>query len=334
MMFKNKIYSLFIPNKGCRNKCIYCNQFFATGHSDTNSDFISQLENFKKKSKNITEIGLYGGNFTALKLTEQKNILDLINNITNKKISIRISTRPDYLTDENIKMLYEENVRTIELGLQTSSEKILKILGRNYSMKQVIESNKKLNKYNFNISYHLMLGLPNETKQDFFNSVDFVISLKPDYVRLHPTVVIKDTKLHKMYISKEFIPLDFDESVKLSAYAYKKFSNNNIKVIKLGLHSEASLSNNIVAGPYHPSYAQFVKSVIILDKIKKIFKNREIKFIIKSNDYNNNIIRGYKNTNLNNLKQLGLENIIIDNSIRNSIIKLITTNKEYCINIY
>lgn len=328
-MSQNNIYSLFLPNKGCQNKCIYCNQFFATGFSDDNTAFFSQLQSLKNNIISITEIAIYGSNFTALNIDNQKFYLDAVNNISDFKIPIRISTRPDYLNKEILDFLYKNNVRTIEIGLQSASDDILKLLNRNYSISQVVALNNLLKSYNFSVSYHLMLGLPTETFDDFKHSVHFVCSLKPDFVRIHPTLVISDTVLHFMYINNLFTPLSFDEAVSWSVYAYKRFLSNNIKVIRLGLHSDISLLKHIVAGPYHPSFAQFVKSSIILDKIKKIMNNSYNSFILETDNKINDIIRGYKNRNIPFLKNAGMERIVLNNNRNGFRLKLLKTNKVY-----
>lgn len=323
-MKSNRIFSLFIPHYGCKNKCIYCNQNFAAGFVSEKYDFDNQLENLKKYKNDITEIGIYSGNFTGLNLTQQKFILNALNEITNFLIPIRISTRPDYIDETIIKILKEQNVKTIELGLQTANEKILKLLGRNYSLEQVIKTNCLLKENNFKISYHIMLGLPEESDEDFYTTVKFVLHLTPDFVRIHPTVILKNTELHKMYLEGNFTPISLEKAIELSLYGYTSFKKAGIDIIKIGLQSEKSLTDNIAAGPYHPAFAQLVKSRYILMQIIDIIKSRADNFDIIINKKNESIIKGQKKDNLLHLKFLGLNQIIIDNSLKEEIIKIKT----------
>ncbi|HOK39682.1 MAG TPA: radical SAM protein [bacterium] len=319
----HKIFSLFLPHSGCQNICIYCNQNFATGFNQKNISFEEQLESLKKSLNKINEIAIYAGNFTALKLDEQLNILRLINEITKGKIKIRISTRPDFINDETLIFLKGNNVKIIELGLQTANERILKILNRNYTCELVEKNNLLLKKYNFLLSYHIMYGLPEEKKEDFIDTLNFVAKLKPDFVRLHPTIVLKETQLCKLFFENKFKPLDLNTAIEYAKFAYDFFNKHNIKIIRFGLHSEKSLVENIVAGPYHPAFNQLVLSSLFLDKLFKIIKNYNFNsFNIFTNKKTENIIRGHKKENIKKLKEFGLKKIIIDESLENNNCKI------------
>ena len=99
----------------------------------------------------------------------------------------------------------------MELGLQTSSDEIGKIINRGYTSKQFTQAVKILNKYNIDVVAHIMVGLPNETKKDIENTVNFINSHKLQGVKIHSTYVVENTKLADMYKKGEYKALDLDD---------------------------------------------------------------------------------------------------------------------------
>jgi histone acetyltransferase (RNA polymerase elongator complex component) len=85
-----------------------------------------------------------------------------------------------------------------------------------------------------------------------------LVEIKPEYVRLYPLLVIKDTELETMYRQGLYKPLTVEEAVDICSLFYKTCESTGIKVIKIGLHSDIS-PNDIVAGPYHPNIGELVK---------------------------------------------------------------------------
>ena len=93
--------------------------------------------------------------------------------------------------------------------------------------------------------------MPGQTAASFLATVAQSIALKPDFVRLYPLLVIKDTPLEESYLCGEFKPLTVEEAVDLCAQAWEQFSVAGIKVIRTGLQPDDELCSpgNIVAGP-------------------------------------------------------------------------------------
>jgi histone acetyltransferase (RNA polymerase elongator complex component) len=107
-------------------------------------------------------------------------------------------------------------------------------------------------------------------------TIDTVIELKPDFVRIYPSLVIKDTPLEDLYASGRYMPLPLDDAVALCREALEKFELAGIDVIRIGLQPTEELERpgTIVAGPYHPAFRQLVESSILLDKMRCALRNR------------------------------------------------------------
>jgi len=90
--------------------------------------------------------------------------------------------------------------------------------------------------------------------------------MKPDIVRIYPTLIIKDTDLELMYKNGLYKPLTVDEATDISAEIYSRYMINNINVIRIGLQNTEAINEDkdVVGGPFHPAFGQLVKRKIIL----------------------------------------------------------------------
>lgn len=224
----------------------------------------------------VKEIAFFGGTFTGLGIKDMESFLRIANKFMGEGYfdSIRISTRPDYINYEILDFLKSYNVKTIELGVQSFDNRVLKATKRGYTKEIVINSAKAIKEKGLRLGIQLMLGLPCETKESFYDGIREVISLKPDLVRLYPTVVLKDTRLERLYETGDYIPLDFDQAIELASTAINELEGQGIAVVRVGLHNSENLTEEIVAGPYHPSFGDIARSVATLQGALKHRRNK------------------------------------------------------------
>ena len=108
--------------------------------------------------------------------------------------SIRVSTRPDYINKEILKLLKRYKVHTIELGVQSSNDYILKRSKRGHTFEDVKKASKLIRKNGFCLGHQMMVGLPESTRLDELNTAKDLAKLKPKIVRIYPVLVIKNTR--------------------------------------------------------------------------------------------------------------------------------------------
>ncbi len=282
MKNKSVTIPIFVSNLGCPNRCVFCNQKISTSTEIIpDSEFITNKVNAYldelKPDINHIEIGFFGGSFTGISRESQMNMLSTaFEFIKSKKIhGIRLSTRPDLINDEILFILKKYGVTTIELGVQSFSDNILKLSERGHNAEDVYISSNLIKKSGFNLVIQLMPGLPGSTIDDDISSSKQAASLNPESARIYPVVVLKHTKLEKLYLEKKYMPLSFDDAVNICADMVIIFNSKNIPVIRTGIHPLSPEEiQNITAGPYHPSFGFFVKSEIK----KRIIENELIKF--------------------------------------------------------
>lgn len=267
MKKNNLIIPIFLPFAGCLNRCIYCNQRLLHPQSlDVTSDTVDKTiadytRTFKgRRDETNIEVAFYGGSFTGLKRDKQIQILTLFKkHLKDKTIDgLRFSTRPDMISDSILQISRENGVRTIEIGAQTFSDRVLQMIGRGHNAQHTRDAISQIKKYGFLTSLHLMFGLPGATYEDDIQSIEETVRLSPNYVRLHPTLVLKNTILEEIYRRGEYRPLNLNEAIEIIRYAMKRFLKARIRIIRVGLHNDENLrdSNILIAGPYHPSLRQ------------------------------------------------------------------------------
>ncbi len=315
------IIPFFIPHAGCPHQCVFCNQKNITGeHSAMDASSIpARIQDYLDRdgSGEPAQIAFYGGSFTALPLETQKRYLEAaLPFVQSGRIAgIRLSTRPDAITDDSLKLLKQYRVQTVELGVQSMDDGVLTRAGRGHTAADIEHAATLLSGYGFSIGLQLMPGLPGDTPAIFRDTVEKTISLRPAFVRLYPALVIKDTPLEALYRTDRYRPLTLDEAVLLCRDALLRFEKAGIKVIRIGLQPTEELAKRgtIVAGPYHPAFRQLVESAILLDRMTARLiagkpASRDVVFRVHPGDLSAAV--GQKRSNRETLKkQFGLINV-------------------------
>ena len=124
-------------------------------------------------------------------------------------IGLTLETRPDLITPPEILMMRKLGATRIEIGVQILNDKILNLNNRGHSLKEIVEATLLLREAGFKICYHLMFGLPfSSFKKDVecFKKVFADSRFRPDMLKLYPCVVIKGSKLFKLWQKKKYIP--------------------------------------------------------------------------------------------------------------------------------
>ncbi|MDY3928646.1 MAG: radical SAM protein [Clostridia bacterium] len=270
---------IFVPHKGCPFDCVFCNQKHITGSGDEVDEekIKNTIEEYLKtlpKQDSYIEAAFFGGSFTGIDFDMQRRFLSTAYEyVKNGELDgIRLSTRPDYIDKKILDQLNEYGVTTIELGVQSLDNEVLKKSGRGHDENAVYDAVNLIRKYNFKLGLQMMTGLPEDTEEKALRTADKIIALKPDFVRIYPTLVVKDTYLEKMYLQGEYKPQSVDEAVCLCKKLLIKFNNAKINVIRIALQTtdEISLGGSVVAGPYNGQFRELVESQIYYDGFSSV----------------------------------------------------------------
>ena len=267
---------IFVPHKGCPYDCVFCNQKRITGNlkettpDDVTNTICEYLKTLPETDRNI-EVAFFGGSFTGIPIDEQSALMERVQPyIKDGRIDgIRLSTRPDYITHEILRNLKYYGVTTIELGVQSMVDSVLKSANRGHNSKQVKNAVALIREYGFSLGLQMMTGLPGDSDEHSVKTAQRIIALKPDFVRIYPTLTIKDTYLEKMYHKGEYTPQELEDAVELSKELLLMFENAGIKVIRIGLQptDEINEDASVVAGPFHSAFGELVESAVYYDLI-------------------------------------------------------------------
>lgn len=268
---------IFVPHYGCPFDCVFCNQKHITGETDKPSgertkEIIEEYLVTLPKENRCVEAAFFGGSFTAVEVELQEELLSAAYEfVKDGRIDgIRLSTRPDFIDESVMARLMKYGVTAIELGVQSMDDEVLIKSGRGHSEKDVERAVKIIKQYPVKLGLQMMTGLPDDTDEKSIKTAEKIIALAPDFVRIYPTLVIRDTKLSDMYETGEYKPQSLDNAVELTAKLMEMFRRNNITVIRAGLAAteEISPGGALVAGPYHSAFGELAEGEIFYNRIK------------------------------------------------------------------
>lgn len=271
---------IFIPHLGCPFHCIFCDQkrissqHQVPGISEMTAIIEQHLATIPLDAD--IEIAFFGGNFTSLPVTMQETYLQAAFPYlkSGRVQSVRLSTRPDCIDPNILDRLAKYGVKTVELGVQSLDEHVLQASGRAYHPDQVFAACKLIQAYGMQLGIQLMVGLPGDNLEADLRTIKAVTDIRPDLVRIYPTLVIAGTALEEMYRQGRYTPLELPQAVKIVAGMYVKLQQHDIKVIRMGLQPSEDLlqPGTVVAGPFHPAFGELVEQEVCQQQARQAIK--------------------------------------------------------------
>ena len=292
---------VFIPGVACPFQCIFCDQKKISGSSGLPSDemvneiICRNLETISRENT-IIEAGFFGGTFTGLKPELQQRYFDVVRPFIQKgRIdSIRISTRPDFISHEILTFLKKNHVRTIELGAQSMDDEVLMRSSRGHTVRDTITASQMITEAGFSLGLQMMIGLPGDTEEKSIQTAHKIIESGTSETRIYPALVISGTVLGKLYDAGEYNPLELEDAIRWTKNVVTVFESSSIRILRIGLHPSEDLLNQsaLVAGPFHPSFRELVMTELWHDRFVSgtfSFSHKNIRIHVNPSDYNNAI---------------------------------------------
>ncbi|MFO1463637.1 MAG: radical SAM protein [bacterium] len=261
------IIPIFISHLGCPFQCLYCQQERITAQAKwlpTPAAIDERVEAFLKTRKrgkySHTEIAFYGGTFTGLAPDRMEGLLRAAHRFlaSGEVRNLRASTKPDYLDADKLDLLWRYGMDTVELGVQSLNDEVLRQVGRGYQASDVERAVALLKERGMKVGIQLMQGLPGGDESEALESARRAIALGPDFVRLYPTVVLEGTALAELYRRGLYHPWSLEQAVAVCRELESLFDAAGIPIIKLGLEFSSDEKEGILAGPYHPRFRELL----------------------------------------------------------------------------
>ena len=274
---KRRIIPVFVPHVGCPNNCVFCDQKKISGAAApaTPDDVARAIENAAAvvPEGETAELAFYGGSFTAISAAEQEALLaaarryDFIG-------PIRVSTRPDKIDDAALELLRRYGVETVELGAQSMDDEVLRLSGRGHKAVDTERAAALVKSSGFKLILQMMTGLPGDTAEKTLETARGIAALRPDGVRIYPTVIIRGTPLEDLWRAGLYEEHTVEQAVEWCVPVVRTFWDAGIDIIRLGLNPTDDLSGGqAVAGAYHPALGTLVYSRIYYEAARELFLN-------------------------------------------------------------
>jgi len=238
-----KRLGIYIHIPFCASKCSYCDFYSLSGCDHLMPEYhkalIAHLEESAPAIKNYQVDSIYFGGGTpsfygADRIVEIFNVLKLNGNVR-LDAEVTVECNPDSISLAAMKLMRQEGVNRLSIGVQASDNDLLKLIGRRHNFQQAKRTLSDARKAGFdNVSFDLMYGLPSQTKNDWADTLAKVVELHPEHISCYGLKLEKNTPMYRDYKDSPILP-DEDEQADMYSYAaemlerygYKQYEISN-----------------------------------------------------------------------------------------------------------
>ncbi|MCI2777873.1 radical SAM family heme chaperone HemW [Clostridium perfringens] len=324
--------SLYIHIPFCAQKCLYCDfpSFARKDHlrkayiEALNKEIISLRE--KNNNLEINTIFIGGGTPSVLEADELECLLKEVAKLNMAKdIEYSMECNPGNLTEEKLEVMKKYGVNRISMGLQAKQDNLLKGLGRIHNYKTFKENFLLAKKVGFNnINVDLMFGLPNQSLNEWEETLKEIISLEPAHISAYSLIIEEGTAFYNLYENDKLKLPTEEEERKMYHLAKKILEENGFNQYEISNYAKEgkecrhnlaywNMDNWIGVGSAAASY-------INGKRIKNISSVEEyINSIKDKGEAVEEIINNSKNDNMEEFMFMGLRKIngIYENEFKN-----------------
>ncbi|MBP0980631.1 MAG: radical SAM protein [Oscillospiraceae bacterium] len=304
--------AVFVPHIGCPHRCSFCDQRTISGEKNAPTpQFVEDTcrEAIEMANGRELELAFFGGSFTAIDKGYMLSLIDAAAPFVGKGIcGIRMSTRPDAVGEEMLKLLKTYPVTAIELGAQSLNDEVLRKNRRGHTAQDVIDASERIKRFGFELGLQMMIGLDGESEQDCYDTAEKMIACRPDTLRIYPALIIEGTELAIRLKKGEYKALTLEEGIERTSKVMEMFMEKapDTKIIRVGLHTSKELEENLLAGPYHPAFRELCESRIMLKRlIGKLEGVPKGEITVRVNPADISRMLGQKRQNAETLRQMG-----------------------------
>ena len=265
---------IFIPHVGCPNACVFCNQRSISGQLDfdaaeVDGKIAQALSTIGEQDE--CEIAFFGGSFTGIDRDLMLYLLGVAQKYVDagRAVGIRMSTRPDYITERVLEDLSHFSVKTIELGLQSLDDEVLVASGRGHDSACALRACREVKDAGYELIGQMMIGLPRSSVESEIKTARLIAEVGADGARVYPTVVFYDTELCAMAERGEYVPLSNEDAVIRTKEVLSVFADAGVPCIRVGLQASENLSDDekVYGGANHSAIGELAMGELYFDRI-------------------------------------------------------------------
>jgi histone acetyltransferase (RNA polymerase elongator complex component) len=317
------IVPVFIPHAGCPHRCVFCNQTAVTGQSGVMPEagdwtaHAREFLRFRGRRQGTSQIAFFGGNFLGLSAERIRAMLTAAAEYVRREEvdGIRFSTRPDTVNRKTLRLIAPFPVQTVELGAQSMDAEVLMLSRRGHTAADTRTAVELLRSAGYAVGLQVMVGLPGDDAARLMETGRRIADLKPDFVRIYPTLVLAGSVLERWCQAGRYRPLEVNTAVEQTMPLYRLFRQRGIPVVRTGLQPTEELSRGgaVVAGPFHPAFGHLVQSACFLDAVRNALCRESVlgrTLEIRVHPRSVSRMRGLKNANCEAIKrEFGFSNV-------------------------
>ena len=184
-----------------------CNGFNRTKKSKIKNPYKAEPSGFRQKSK------------LQIKIQKLEKIQKRNEKAKSRITGISVETRPDFINERGVKFMRELGITRVELGVQSVFDDVLKLNLRGHGVREIILATKILKDAGFKICYQVMpnlLGSDLERDEKMFKGLFSNSNFSPDYLKIYPCALLKETPLYKWYLKGKYKPYSKEELIDLT----------------------------------------------------------------------------------------------------------------------
>ncbi len=179
---------------------------------------LQAMNDYSRRDIRLKENEQEGNCHCSLEWRSFEDVVEANRHAAVRNIGTTFETRPDWCGPEQIEGMLALGATKVELGVQSTRDRILETIRRGHSVEDVVKANTALREAGLKVGFHMMPGLPGSSPEidlDVFEELFESCNFRPDYLKIYPTRVIEGTELHRMYKRGEYSPLENEEAADL-----------------------------------------------------------------------------------------------------------------------
>jgi histone acetyltransferase (RNA polymerase elongator complex component) len=266
------VLPVFLPFAGCPARCVFCAQDKQTGmETPTTANagianilhaLSATLKTRAAKQAEPVEVAFFGGTFSALPEKIQEACFACLRpwHARGMVTAVRCSTRPDAVHVEQLARLKALGLDTVELGIQSFSDRALYATRRGYTGEQALDACALVREAGLTLGVQLMPGMPGADAASFQADMARAFAVGAAFLRVYPCLVLEGTDLARIWRAGAYAPWSLAQTVRELARALLAAGKAEVPIIRMGLPLGEKFASHILAGPAHPALGSLVQA--------------------------------------------------------------------------
>lgn len=265
LIAKRSPITTMITSRGCPFKCLFCDRPHL-GKLFRARSAVNVVEEMEEcANMGIKEIFIYDDTFTV----NRQRVIDICNEIKNRGLDMiwDIRARVDTIDEALLKEMKQTGCERIHFGVESANQRILEILRKNITIKQVENAFKLCKKTGITTLAYFMIGSPSETCEEIEQTIEFAKKLNPNFVQFSITTPFPATELYLNGLKQGIIKSDY----------WGEFSKNPIKGFQPALWEEKLTREELISLLGHAYKSFYLRPDYILNGLLKIRSFKDFK---------------------------------------------------------